>query len=77
MILVDNIGHMVSSEDADELHEFARELGLKREWYQTPRRGEYHAHYDLNTRRMIAKAKRMGAKRVKATQLIHQAWWRK
>lgn len=52
MILIDYIGHMVSTENAEELHAFAEKIGLKREWYQTPGFGENHSHYDLTTSRM-------------------------
>ena len=35
-------GHLLTS-DIDELHEFARKLGLKREWFQN----KSAPHYDL------------------------------
>lgn len=37
-------GHLFGT-DLDELHEFARSIGLKREWYQTGTSG--FPHYDL------------------------------
>lgn len=48
------------ADGADELHEFARALGLKREWFQE--RAGFH-HYDL-TAHMRAKALGMGARGV-------------
>lgn len=88
MIIFDYIGHMVSTENATELHEFARKLGLRRQWYQTPgvskRTGkvaklgaEHHAHYDLTTWSMKEKARRMGAQEVDPSELVKRAWWSK
>ncbi len=88
MILLDSIGHMVSTESADELHAFAKELGLKRAWYQTPaiskKTGKIaqlgpdcNAHYDLTTSRIRDKAKTLGAVAVNPFELVRQAWWAK
>ena len=87
MIIYDHIGHMVSTTNADELHSFARSIGLKRNWYQ--RKGHWHAagvyagdyhqehhdHYDLTTFRIMNKAKRYGAVMVDPKDLIKRAWW--
>lgn len=75
MIIFDCIGHMVSTKNAEELHEFAARIGLRREWYQTPGYGEAHAHYDLTTGRMRAKAKQFGATEVSPFELFERAWW--
>jgi hypothetical protein len=40
----DSIGHLVSDTSFNELHEFAKRIGLKREWYQNK---PPHPHYDL------------------------------
>ena len=77
MILIDSLGHMISTDSAEELHQFAKKLGLKREWYQTPGHGENHSHYDLTTNRMKDKAKRMGVKKVHPFDIIKRAWWAK
>jgi len=69
------MGHMVSTENANELHEFAKALDLKREWYQTPGYGERHAHYDLTTTRAKNRAKKKGAKEVHPFELVKKAWW--
>lgn len=66
---------MVSTTSADELHNFARALGLKREWYQNPGYGENHSHYDLTTTRMSKKAARFGAEPVSPQQINKRAWW--
>ena len=86
MILYDYIGHLSSTESADELHAFAKTIGLKREWYQTPSVSkktrkvaqmgpEYAAHYDLTTGRMKAKAALCGAIEVHPFELVKRAWW--
>lgn len=38
--------HMIADTE-DELHEMARRLGLRREWFQADPTGRGHAHYDL------------------------------
>lgn len=73
MILVDEVGHMVSTASADELHAFACKLGLKRQWYQATHR----PHYDLTTARMRCKAISMGAKSVTSYEVVKLAWWHK
>jgi len=88
MILFDSIGHMVSTENAEELHAFAVRLGLKRDWFQTPgiskvtgkraRFGpESNAHYDLTTSRIRDRAELLGAVLVSPLVLPRLAWWRK
>ena len=77
MILIDRMGHMVSTENAEELHAFAGKLGLKRIWYQAPGYGEKYSHYDLTTGRMRSKASRLGAKMVTPKELVKAAWWQK
>ena len=42
MIYTDGV-HLITDGDLEELHSFARLLGLKREWFQDKR----HPHYDL------------------------------
>lgn len=51
-------GHLFGT-DLEELHKFAKSIGLKREWYQ----GKQFPHYDL-TSRMRDKAIQKGAIRV-------------
>ena len=75
MILMDTVGHVVSTKSADELHLFAQRLGLLRRWYQTPHEDEWHAHYDLTTLSMKERADDMGAKLVSSESLIRLAWW--
>jgi len=72
MILIDGLGHMVSDESEQELHEFARKLGLKRRWYQDHPK---HPHYDLTTERARQRALSLGAEKVKATEILKRAWW--
>jgi hypothetical protein len=40
--------HLTTDEDIEGLHEFARKIGLKREWFQDH---PIHPHYDLTARR--------------------------
>jgi len=79
MILVDYIGHLVSTESEEELHKFALEqLHMKRAWYEE---GGYagfkHPHYDIIGQTMLQKALRLGAVQVPTRELIERAWWRK
>lgn len=86
MIIFDDIGHMVSTESSEELHLFARKLGLKSKWYQNPSRGskkqqqahsEYLCHYDLTTQSSMNRAEALGALRVNHRDIIERAWWHK
>jgi len=74
MIIVDEYGHMTSTENVEELHNFAEELGFRRTWFQSNLK---HCHYDLTTMRMINKAIRMGATKVTSRELVKQSFWRK
>jgi len=76
MILVDFIGHLVSTESKEELHKFAEELGLRRGHYQDSGHLLKHPHYDLTTKAMIDKARRSGAEWVTPQDLVRRAWWR-
>lgn len=88
MLIYDFMGHLVSTKSAAELHAFARRIGLKREWFQTPSvskntgkvapiGAEHNAHYDLTTSGMRSKARRMGAVEVDPLSLYKRAWWYK
>jgi len=45
------------ADSLEELHIFAKKIGLKRHWFQNKK----YPHYDLTTKRMKAKAIRAGA----------------
>jgi len=60
--------HLTTNGDADELHAFARRLGLKRAWFQDGRT----PHYDLTASRR-ARALELGAVPISARA---QARWR-
>lgn len=66
MIFIDPIGHMVTDGEAEELHSFAKQIGLRREWYQNKRL----PHYDLTTPRKIKKAMAAGAKLVTSKDIV-------
>jgi len=75
MIVYDHWGHMVSTESARELHDFALAMGLGRRLYHINGRGEYHAHYDLLDGRLKERARLLGAVKVRARELVERAWW--
>lgn len=67
MILYDYKGHMVSDKSLDELHQFARQMGLRRDWFQNH---PVHPHYDLTTPRAIERARSLGARKVTPKEII-------
>lgn len=71
MILLDEKGHLVSTEGAEELHRFARRIKLRRSWYQDGK----HPHYDLTTQRKYDRAVLRGAHQVHSKELAKRAWW--
>ncbi len=76
MILIDIHGHMVATESEEELHKFARKIGLKREWFQQPKNPYMrHAHYDLTTKTKLGQALDAGAKLRENKELLTRAWW--
>lgn len=68
---------MVSTESLEELHEFARAMGLDRRLFHIDGRGEYHAHYDLLNERLKERARAFKAVKVRARELVERAWWNK
>jgi hypothetical protein len=56
MVFTDG-AHLVAH-NLEQLHEFARKIGLKPEWFQYH---DKHPHYDLTTPRMAKKAVINGA----------------
>ena len=79
MILVDYIGHMVSTESEEELHEFALEkMDMKRTEYQEKGfAGFRHPHYDLLGQTLLRQAIGLGAEQVPTQALVKRAWWGK
>ena len=73
MIITDGT-HVVSTESEQELHEFAKSIGLKRAWYQNHPR---HPHYDIISKRILALAYRKGAEQVTGFDILKRAWWAK
>ena len=46
--------HLTTNGDAEELHQFAKKIGLRRQWFQDH---NIHPHYDLNeNKRLVALA---------------------
>lgn len=57
--------HMMTNGRINELHEMARKIGLKREWFQDGR----YPHYDLVPSKR-ATAIRLGAKEVSGRKML-------
>jgi len=66
MILTDGT-HLVSDKSVEELHDFAKRIKLKREWFQDKR----VPHYDLFGNK-VKRAEMAGAKRVSAMELVRK-----
>jgi hypothetical protein len=75
LIIFDGWCHLSSTESEEELHSFAKQLGLRKEWYHTNSRN--HPHYDLTTKRKINEAICLGAKIVTPLELLKTSWWAK
>ncbi len=75
MILIDRMGHMVSDQSEEELHAFARKIGLKKSWYQVGSPDGRQAHYELTTNRRQHAALKAGARIVTLRELLQRAWW--
>ena len=58
--------HLVADK-LKELHEFAKRVGLKQEWFQMHIK---HPHYDLTTQRVAKKAIEAGAKVVSSRVVV-------
>lgn len=67
MIYTDGV-HLVST-DLEELHVFAKKIGLKRCWFQGTRRHRF-PHYDLTTPHKSEVAIQSGAVFVTSRQLV-------
>lgn len=71
MIFLDSIGHLISDSSIEELHIFAKSLGLKREWFQDKNgKSFYKPHYDLTTSNMRVKAEIKGAIKVDSKEIV-------
>lgn len=69
MIIIDtpsNGWSHLAATTIEELHEFAKSIGLKREWFQDK---PGHPHYDLKGT-MIDRAKQRGATEVQRKELL-------
>jgi hypothetical protein len=59
--------HLITTGHIEDLHAFAKNIGLKREWFQG--NGKY-PHYDLTTPRVSARAQTAGAILIKSKDSI-------
>lgn len=60
MVYTDGV-HLVA-DTMEELHRFARCVGLRRNWFQAHVK---HPHYDITSPRLMARAFELGASRVR------------
>lgn len=58
--------HMMTNDDIEMLHKFAKRLGLSKRWFQNH---PYHPHYDLSSSKR-ALALKLGAKDVDSKKMI-------
>lgn len=78
MILTDGI-HLVSDSSLEELHRFAKKVGLKRQWFQYRKyRGSEevikmkYPHYDLTTIRKFNRVLEAGVAVVSSKELVNK-----
>ena len=64
MVYTDGV-HLIA-DTLEELHAFAREMGLKPEWFQQKRL----QHYDLTTSRAAKRAIKLGAVLITSRELV-------
>lgn len=69
MILIDSVGHMVSNSSLEELHDFAKRISMRREWFQDKNN---HPHYDLTTGNAKERALEKGAIMVTSKELVQR-----
>ena len=65
MVYTDGV-HLIADTEL-ELHSFAQNIGMRREWYQDNPR---HPHYDITSPKILDKAIRRGAKMIDSKQLL-------
>lgn len=61
----------LAADTLDELHEGAKALGLRRQWFQSPTKASW-PHYDLSPKRR-SKAVEMGARQIGRHETIYRA----
>lgn len=66
MILFDGV-HLASDNSWEELHVFAKKIGLKRSWFQEKKT---HQHYDIISDRISALAIKLGAVKLDAIEMM-------
>ena len=64
MVYTDGV-HLVSDSE-EELHKFAKIIGLKLDWFQNHR----YKHYDLTSLRMVSKALINGAVFISSREIV-------
>jgi len=71
MVYIDRMGH-IRADSADELHAFARKIGLRREWFQghNPKYPHYDATVPWRRQRAIA----AGAKLISVREMVNTGY---
>jgi hypothetical protein len=70
-IYFDFMGHMISDTSIEELHAFAKGLGLRRDWFQNKGNDKsWIPHYDLTTPSARRRAKVAGATQIDPLELV-------
>lgn len=82
MILVDYLGHLVSTESEEELHKFVLKLditmGILSAEYMKDGYMEFkHPHYSLLGQSLLKEVIKHGAEQVSSKELVRRAWWNK
>lgn len=67
MVYTDGI-HLMS-DNQEELHKFAKEIGLKRDWFQA---NPKHPHYDLLSKVMVWRALNSGAIKTTTREMLEK-----
>ena len=60
-------GVHLTADSLDELHQFAKELNLKRKWFQGTKK---YPHYDLTSDNVALRALLLGAKSVVPREIV-------
>ena len=66
--------HLATDGDIEELHEFAKSIGMKREWFQND---ITHPHYDIASPRIRRLAIDKGAKLISSEELVRICFMRR
>lgn len=69
-IYIDEQGHLITDADLEELHSFAKDIGMRREWFQNKASKHPHPHYDVFSPRLRAAAIKAGAIEITSRETV-------